>query len=179
MSKKGYKHTEETRNKISRAVLGRKKSEEHKMKISIAMKKLRKTPMSDETRKKLSIALKEVRKNPISDETKKKMSEAHKGEKAYNWAGGVNSPKAQLRRRDVYILWRKACLERDSYTCQKTKESGIDLDVHHIKSYSEFPELRLVVENGITLSKKAHRLFHKIYGIRNNTREQMEEFLAE
>lgn len=104
MSKKGYKHTEETRNKISRAVLGRKKSEEHKMKISIAMKKLRKTPMSDETRKKLSIALKEVRKNPISDETKKKMSEAHKGEKAYNWAGGVNSPKAQLRRRDVYIL---------------------------------------------------------------------------
>jgi len=34
------------------------------------------------------------------------------------------------------------------------------------------------IDNGITLSEKAHREFHKKYGIKNNTNEQLEEFLA-
>lgn len=33
------------------------------------------------------------------------------------------------------------------------------------------------LDNGITLSKKAHKEFHKIYGRKNNTKEQLEEFL--
>ena len=36
---------------------------------------------------------------------------------------------------------------------------------------------RTAIENGITLSLKAHREFHKKYGFRNNTKEQLEEFL--
>ena len=60
---------------------------------------------------------------------------------------------------------------------KKTGISGGELVVHHINNFADFPELRTAIDNGITLSKKAHQDFHKIYGVRNNTKEQLEEFL--
>jgi hypothetical protein len=45
-------------------------------------------------------------------------------------------------------------------------------------NFAEFPELRTSIENGITLSEKAHKEFHKKYGFRNNTKEQLQEFLT-
>jgi len=36
---------------------------------------------------------------------------------------------------------------------------------------------RTSIDNGITLSKEVHKEFHKRYGIKNNTREQLEEFI--
>lgn len=74
-------------------------------------------------------------------------------------------------------LWKKACLERDNFTCQKTKQRGGKLRVHHINNFADFPELRTAINNGITLSEKSHKEFHQIYGVSNNTKEQLEEFL--
>lgn len=37
------------------------------------------------------------------------------------------------------------------------------MEVHHIKNFSEFPELRFAIDNGITLCKQAHKKFHTIY----------------
>ena len=67
--------------------------------------------------------------------------------------------------------------ERDNFTCQKYDIRGGLLVAHHINNFSEFPELRFAIDNGITLSQKAHNDFHKIYGKINNTKEQLEEFL--
>jgi len=82
----GYKHSEETKQKISDALSGRKSkrlgcvlSEETKKKMSESAKK--KPPISEETKKKLSIA-RMGNKNAcriVSDEERKKISESHIG----------------------------------------------------------------------------------------------------
>jgi 5-methylcytosine-specific restriction endonuclease McrA len=76
-----------------------------------------------------------------------------------------------------YDKWRKAIFERDNFTCQVCGQHGGDLQVHHINNFAEFSELRFAINNGITLCKKCHREFHKKYGKKNNTKEQLEEFL--
>ena len=69
-------------------------------------------------------------------------------------------------------------MERDSFTCQKSGQKGGDLEVHHINNFADFPELRTSIENGITLSKQEHKNFHKKYGYKKNTKEQLIEFLT-
>ena len=54
-------------------------------------------------------------------------------------------------------IWRKQVFERDKYVCQKCKKAGKKLQAHHIKSFSKHPELRLDINNGITLCIKCHR----------------------
>jgi len=74
-------------------------------------------------------------------------------------------------------LWKDSVFARDGYTDQKTGIKGGKLVAHHIQNFAQYPELRLAIDNGITLSIKSHREFHKIYGRKNNTKEQLEEFL--
>ena len=113
----------------------------------------------------------------VSNETRVKMSIAKKGEKSRFWMGGINPINDTIRKSLEYKNWRKECLLRDNFRCQKTGISGGYLEVHHINNFSDFPELRFVINNGITLSKISHKEFHKIYGFKNNTREQLIEFL--
>jgi len=159
------------RKKISRFQRGKEVSEETRKRMSEARKG---THPSEETRKKQS----EVRKGRmLSKETRRKMSNAQKGEKSHLWKGGINSINDTIRKSIEYRLWREAVFARDSWTCQKTGERGGELHSHHIKSFARYPELRFAIDNGITLSKKSHKEFHKICGKQNNTRKQLEEFL--
>lgn len=106
-----------------------------------------------------------------------KSSKARIGEKSHLWKGGITPAIRKIRNSVEIKWWRKSCFERDNYTCQKTGIRGGELVVHHINNFADFPELRTSIENGITLSKESHREFHKRYGRRNNTKEQMCEFL--
>lgn len=118
-------------------------------------------------------------KTPI--ETLRKQIEAHKGNKTNFWKGGKmkNYPVLeQIRKSSEYKLWRKAIFERDNFICQKYGIKGGKLVAHHINNFADFSELRFAINNGITLSKKAHDEFHKKYGKNNNTKEQLEEFLT-
>ena len=112
-----------------------------------------------------------------------------KGQKPWNigktyigskWSKGTRTPEdIAIRFSREYRLWRKAIFERDLFTCQKTGQLGGELEAHHINNFSQFPELRLALDNGITLSKEVHKNFHQIYGKRNNTRAQLEIFLKD
>lgn len=85
------------------------------------------------------------------------------------------------RRSIQYLHWRKACLYRDVFTCDICLEfspKGKGLEVHHLDSYAENEELRLSVENGITLCKSCHKKLHKIMG-RITTKKMYEEFKHE
>ena len=60
-----------------------------------------------------------------------------------------------------YTIWRKSVFERDNYTCQICGKKGCELNAHHIKSFSGYPNFRYDVSNGITLCKKCHKEVHR------------------
>lgn len=69
----------------------------------------------------------------------------------------------------LYKQWRKNVYERDHYQCQwpgcskKTK-----LNAHHIKTWAEYPSLRFVVDNGITLCYLHHKMIKNMEALYEN-----------
>jgi len=59
-----------------------------------------------------------------------------------------------------YKDWRTKVYERDNYVCQKCGQKGGKLNAHHIKPYAEFPDLRLDIDNGLTLCEECHKKEH-------------------
>jgi hypothetical protein len=76
-----------------------------------------------------------------------------------NWKGGITPESDRLRASDKYKQWRTAVFTRDNFICQLC---GIhrELQAHHIKSWSEHPELRFDVSNGIALCLECHSIIH-------------------
>jgi len=129
---------------------------------------------SEETKKKMSNAHKGKK---FSAEHKKKLSETRIGKNHWNWKGGVTPENTKIRHSIEYRLWRESVFARDNWTCQGCEIMGGILNPHHIKNFADYPELRFAIDNGITLCKDCHILFHKIYGRKNNTKEQLDEYL--
>lgn len=99
-----------------------------------------------------------------------------KGFIPWNKGLGNTTENHRIRTSLDYTLWRKAVFERDNFTCQLSGVSGGELVVHHINNFADFPELRMAIDNGITMNKNIHKLFHKKFGVKNNTKEQLAEF---
>lgn len=178
----GKKASKKTRQKISKALKGKMPKNFIEMqKKGWEENKGRK--VSKETRKKLreaSVRRKEKYGFINSPEARQKLSESMQGNNnGYKGDKCITPENIRIRQSIDYRLWREAVFVRDNFTCQKYGTKGGILRAHHIKNFADFPELRFAIDNGITLSKKAHKEFHKRYGIKNNTREQLEEFLLE
>lgn len=73
------------------------------------------------------------------------------------WKGGITPENLKIRAGRDIRQWRKAVLERDNYTCLLCR-SQIDLEVHHIKRFADYPQLRFEVTNGATLCSSCHDL---------------------
>lgn len=58
-----------------------------------------------------------------------------------------------------YRKFRSEIIERDGGKCQLCGATE-NLEVHHIKSFAEFPELRLEPSNAVTWCKRCHRRYH-------------------
>lgn len=86
------------------------------------------------------------------------------GEKAGGWKGGTTAEYNRLRRTKPYKDWRESVFARDNWTCQKCATRGGRLHPHHVKSWSQFPELRFEVENGTTLCVNCHYHTHSEQG---------------
>lgn len=57
--------------------------------------------------------------------------------------------------------WRRAVFTRDDFRCRRCGKRSGDLHAHHIKPWKTHPDLRLDVNNGITLHEECHRLTHR------------------
>lgn len=105
------------------------------------------------------------------------------GENASNWKGGVTSENDKIRHSIKYKEWREAVFKRDNYTCQCCGDNkGHNLQAHHKYDFAEYPDLRFDINNGITLCDKCHNpnvigSFHHTYGTKNNTPEQLKEYI--
>jgi hypothetical protein len=166
----GFHHTEITKAKLRAAFKGKPKSAYARRCMSIAAQQRtreswpwtgkKRPPYSAEWRRKLSES---HRGKKHSIETRRKIGLGTKGPKHPNWKGGVSYGVAEIRRSIEYSVWRTAVFERDGYACTECgatsrKEHGcVPLQAHHIKSFSEHPEIRFDVDNGQTLCLDCHK----------------------
>lgn len=118
--------------KESRVNVGRKRSKKTKLKMSIAKRNMT-------LQNRINIGL------------------GHKGDKHWNWKGGISPINKRIRNSLEMKLWRKAVFERDKYTCVWCGQIGYKLSVDHIKPFALFPELRFAIDNGRTLCWECHR----------------------
>ena len=100
------------------------------------------------------------------------------GDKSSQWRGGITPLHIKIRKSIEGRSWVQSVFARDGYTCKKTGVKGGKLTAHHVLNFSNHPEVRFAIDNGITLSIESHKEFHKKYGKENNTREQLLEFLS-
>ena len=143
----GHVTSLETRNKISKAIKGRKLSEEHKNKLRIVMKG------------------KENAKGHSHPAWNKGYGDYQMGEKHWNWQGGKTSINSRLRSNHKYIAWRISVFERDNFTCQDCKERGGYLHPHHLISVKDCIntgriDLIYEINNGVTVCIKCHHKRH-------------------
>jgi 5-methylcytosine-specific restriction endonuclease McrA len=92
------------------------------------------------------------------------------GNKSGNWKHGNSSQKFRGSLRGELKVWREAVYARDNYIC-KICGNGGELNAHHIKPISDYPELALNVDNGVTLCIDCHEKEHG-RSLRHFTRSQ-------
>jgi len=102
-----------------------------------------------------------------------------KGNGNPNWRGGITPENRKFRNSEMAKLWKAKVFKRDKWICQKCNQGSNKLRVHHIQNFSQYPELRFEISNGITFCNECHKEFHRTYGIKNNSREQIKEFLCQ
>ena len=150
------KFSQEHKNKIRKALLGNKNCFGRKY-SEYTLKKMRESAKREGTGKwnKGTIWTKE-RIAKISKTKTGKPQPWNTGKKHHNWKGGL-TPIIQKERGSIrYRKWVKDIFKRDNYTCVLCGQYGGQLNVHHIKSFTHYPNLRYVFSNGKTLCKKCH-----------------------
>ena len=169
-----FKHSDETRKKISEANKGRtssmkgkpswnrglKLSDETRKKMSLSKvgnKNMLGKKLSLETRKKMSLSKKGKKPYVMTDEIRKHIGDAQRGERSNFWKGGKWKEKYPVEWSKVL---REKIRQRDNYLCQMCG-SGIGQDnlkfkthsVHHI----DYNKNNLNLNNLITLCHSCHQ----------------------
>jgi len=136
---KGKKLSKEWKEKLSFAKIGNNNALGHKL--------------SDVARRKISQKQLGTKKTWVSKRMKQLVGEKHP-----RWIKDRTQLKKEGdRRSSAYVTWRKEVWLRDNFKC---KIANLDcngkIEAHHISGYSKHPELRFIINNGITLCHAHH-----------------------
>jgi hypothetical protein len=81
---------------------------------------------------------------------------AIQGEKNHMWNGGSSKFYQSHYNNAEYRNWRRSVFIRDKFTCQHCGVRHTNINAHHIKSYTYYPEFRYDIKNGLTLCGQCH-----------------------
>lgn len=186
--------SEASKIKLSKAITGvnnysygKPMSEEHKKKISLALAGIKRRPMSEQGKQNISAAHKgQIPWNKglagtglpgrkLSMEERLHLSAIHSGENSSSWKGGTSPINKRIRKSMDFRLWREKVFQRDDWTCRDCFQRGGILHPHHIKSFTDYPELRFAIDNGKTLCVACHAEEHKDSKVYNTLRKAAEQ----
>lgn len=91
----------------------------------------------------------------FTPEVRNKMSIAKLGKPVYSRR--IKNKEVETHGGYKYIEWRKKVFERDLWVCVLCKEPKNKINADHIKSFSQYPELRYELSNGRTLCIDCHK----------------------
>lgn len=157
---KGIKRSDEVKQKLRVANIGKKHTEE-------AKRKMKEAKLLNPTRYWLGKKLPSDMTNKMSKANKGRLAwnkgisvPQNSGENCYNWKGGITKETEKIRKSVLYKAWRTAVFVRDNFICVHCKKVGGSLNAHHLLPFALFPEKRFDVDNGITLCVKCHKKVH-------------------
>lgn len=136
----GMKHTDSFKRMVSKMFRGKRLSTEHRRKIGEANK-----------RNGNDRFLTKLQKGQAPHWAFKWGAENH------FWRGGITPEDWTARVSPQYQEWREAVLLRDENRCQDCGKVSTKNHAHHLRSFREFPDLRFVVWNGVTVCGSCHR----------------------
>lgn len=90
-------------------------------------------------------------------EFRKGHNKAKRGEQSHFWKGGITPIHKKIRTSREYREWRESVFCRDNYTCVLCGKKGGNIQADHIKPFSLYPELRLMIDNGRTMCIDCHK----------------------
>jgi len=148
---KHWKHSEETKRKISKALTGKKRP-----------------PLTKSWKEKISKGGKGKKR---SLETRKRISLAKQGLNNHFWCGGITPLRILIKQTYKYRQWRSDVFTRDNFTCQICGNRGYKINADHIKSFSLIMSENKIltikdamnceelwnINNGRTLCEDCHR----------------------
>lgn len=118
--------------------------------------------------------LREMRKHGIE---RRSVAESRRGRRMgaanHAWRGGVTPERQRLYKTPEWKALLSACFKRDGYRCircEAPKTRRAALHAHHVKSWAEYPELRLDLHNVVTLCAACHAWVHSTENIRQELR---------
>jgi hypothetical protein len=112
-------------------------------------------------------------RNERATGTIQKVNVWHRGPNHYNWVDGdhhlSDEDKLQARLSPEARKFTREILKRDGYRCAHCGEIASPPRVHHLMSFTRFPDIRYDHKNAITLCRGCHDEFHRLYGTKRFT----------
>lgn len=180
-NRRGVRHTQESRDAMSKSHTGLVQSESHKAASRVSRFTSEKAIASWQTLAAASSAnrgktLPESHRAAIARGKLGVLGTPHqremkRGENNPLWKGGVpDSGCGSLGKN-----WAEAVKTRDNYTCQKCGRHGEDRSTHahHIVPFDDDPSLRFVISNGLTLCARCHKRHHMARARQSNAENQL------